>query len=135
MKADVSLPTGRTRRRGVMSRQDLVDAYVSGQVGRRAFVRGLVALGVSASAAAAYADALKPSETEAADLQDLYVPIGILQCVAGGFKRFGFKNLTQCMRAVLSRHKSAAKRVGVQSAGGSRRGKKRRGKGKGKGRK
>jgi hypothetical protein len=43
-----------------MSRHELVDAYVSGAINRRAFVRGLTALGVSAGVAASYAVALQP---------------------------------------------------------------------------
>jgi hypothetical protein len=44
-----------------MSRHELVDAYVSGAINRRAFVRGLTALGVSAGVAASYAVALQPA--------------------------------------------------------------------------
>lgn len=43
-----------------MSRYELVEAYVSGTINRRAFVRGLTALGVSAGVAASYAVALRP---------------------------------------------------------------------------
>ncbi len=41
-----------------MTREELVDAYVEGRVSRRGFIRGLVALGVTAGAAATYAGAL-----------------------------------------------------------------------------
>lgn len=41
-----------------MSREELVEAYVDGRVGRRVFMKSLVALGVSAAAAVTYADAL-----------------------------------------------------------------------------
>jgi hypothetical protein len=41
-----------------MSKQELIGAYVSGRIGRRDFVRRLTALGVSATAAAAYATSL-----------------------------------------------------------------------------
>jgi hypothetical protein len=44
-----------------MSREELVGAYVGGAVSRRVFIRGLVALGVSAGAAVAYADVLTSS--------------------------------------------------------------------------
>ena len=44
-----------------MSRHELVDAYISGTINRRAFVRGLTALGVSAGVAASYAVALQPA--------------------------------------------------------------------------
>jgi hypothetical protein len=43
-----------------MSRNELVDAYISGTINRRAFVRGLTALGVTAGVAASYAVALQP---------------------------------------------------------------------------
>lgn len=44
-----------------MSRHELVDAYISGTINRRAFVRGLTALGVAAGVAASYAVALQPA--------------------------------------------------------------------------
>lgn len=44
-----------------MSRHELVNAYITGTINRRAFVRGLTALGVSAGVAASYAVALRPS--------------------------------------------------------------------------
>jgi hypothetical protein len=50
-----------------MSRHELVDAYVSGTINRRAFVRGLTALGVSAGVAASYAVALKPAAAALGD--------------------------------------------------------------------
>lgn len=43
-----------------MSKSELIAAYVSGRIGRRDFVRSLTALGVSATAAAAYAQTLAP---------------------------------------------------------------------------
>jgi hypothetical protein len=43
-----------------MSRQELVDAYLEGSLNRRAFVRRLVASGVSVGAAAGYAQILAP---------------------------------------------------------------------------
>jgi len=48
-----------------MSRQELVDAYLGGALNRRAFVRRLVASGVSAGAAMSYAQVLAP-QAEAA---------------------------------------------------------------------
>ncbi|MCU0311946.1 MAG: hypothetical protein MUE36_13495 [Acidimicrobiales bacterium] len=65
-----------------MSREQLVEAYVGGRMGRRVFIRGLVALGVSTAAALTYADALSASTgpfTAAADdlyagADDLYPP-------------------------------------------------------------
>jgi hypothetical protein len=44
-----------------MSRYELIDAYIAGTINRRAFVRGLIALGVSAGVAASYAVALQPA--------------------------------------------------------------------------
>jgi hypothetical protein len=43
-----------------MSKHELVDAYVSGAINRRTFVRGLTALGLPAGLAASYAVALQP---------------------------------------------------------------------------
>jgi hypothetical protein len=63
-----------------MSREELVNGYAAGHVGRRVFVKGLVALGVTGAAAIAYADALAaaPAPRAAggvtADLYDLYPP-------------------------------------------------------------
>jgi hypothetical protein len=81
-----------------MSRHQLVDAYVSGQIGRRAFVRGLVALGMSASAAAAYAAALNPAEAAPID-DDFYVPPAIRRCL--GLR--GFRAKLRCIIAALLR--------------------------------
>ncbi len=44
-----------------MSKSELVEAYVTQAINRRAFVQGLTALGVSAGVAAAYAVALQPA--------------------------------------------------------------------------
>lgn len=44
-----------------MSMHELVDAYVSGAINRRTFVRSLTALGLDASLAASYAVALRPA--------------------------------------------------------------------------
>jgi hypothetical protein len=48
-----------------MSKPELIAAYVSGRIGRRVFVRSLTALGVSATAAAAYAQTLAPGVSAA----------------------------------------------------------------------
>ncbi|MBL8128184.1 MAG: hypothetical protein U0Z70_19905 [Thermomicrobiales bacterium] len=50
-----------------MSRYELVEAYVAGTINRRAFVRGLMALGVSAGVAASYAVALRPAAAAPGD--------------------------------------------------------------------
>jgi hypothetical protein len=61
-----------------LSREDLVDSYVHGRISRRLFVRGLVALGVSAGAAATYADSLSaaaaPRAASPAAATDDYYP-------------------------------------------------------------
>lgn len=44
-----------------MTKHELIDAFVGGQIGRRDFVRRLTALGVSMGAALAYAQTLAPS--------------------------------------------------------------------------
>lgn len=68
-----------------MSKNELLEAYSAGLIGRRAFVRGLVAAGASASAAAAYAVALRPA-TEASALS-YYDPCKgqSLQCYVNAF--------------------------------------------------
>lgn len=47
-----------------MSREELVSAYLNGEISRRAFVRRLVASGISVTAAAAYAQ-MNPTLAEA----------------------------------------------------------------------
>jgi hypothetical protein len=48
-----------------MTKHELIDGFIRGTIGRREFVRGLTALGVSASAATAYAYSLGPSVSAA----------------------------------------------------------------------
>ncbi len=48
-----------------MSKKELLDAYQNGWIGRRAFVRSLVGMGVSVTAATAYASLLAPSSAMA----------------------------------------------------------------------
>jgi hypothetical protein len=55
-----------------MSKQELVDAYVSGAINRRTFVRGLIALGLPASLAASYAVALQPAAAKKRKGNDFY---------------------------------------------------------------
>ena len=67
-----------------MSREELVEGYASGRVSRRVFVKGLVALGVTGTAAVAYANALGANALGAtpvpragsvhADVYDVYPP-------------------------------------------------------------
>ena len=49
-----------------MSEEELVGAYVDGTIGRRAFIRRLVAGGLTLAAALTYADALGSPSAEAA---------------------------------------------------------------------
>jgi hypothetical protein len=55
-----------------MSKRELVEAYVAGAINRRTFVRGLTALGLSASLAAAYAVALQPATARKRKSNDFY---------------------------------------------------------------
>ena len=50
-----------------MSKYELIDAYIARTINRRAFVRGLTALGVSAGVAASYAVALQPAAAAPGD--------------------------------------------------------------------
>ena len=63
-----------------MSREELVEGYASGRVSRRVFVKGLVALGVTGTAAVAYANALGATPAPRAgsvhaDVYDVYPPV------------------------------------------------------------
>ncbi len=49
-----------------MSRDQLIDGYLAGEISRRTFVRRLVSLGVSLGAALAYVDLLRPDSAKAA---------------------------------------------------------------------
>lgn len=61
-----------------MSQGELVTAYASGRLSRRSFISGLTALGVSASAATAYATVLHPAQSAVAQqhtvCDELYPP-------------------------------------------------------------
>ena len=48
-----------------MSKRDLVDQYVGGQMDRREFIKRMVRLGVSVVAAGTFAQALAPNEAKA----------------------------------------------------------------------
>jgi hypothetical protein len=52
-----------------MSRIELLEAFMNGRIGRRAFVRGLVGLGVSMAFAVACSDALSPRTTPGVGLK------------------------------------------------------------------
>lgn len=55
-----------------MSRHELFDAYIAREINRRAFIQGLMALGVTAGVAASYAVALQPVAAADGDLQAMY---------------------------------------------------------------
>ncbi len=59
-----------------MSRSELTDAYVSGRISRRSFVRGMVALGASVPVAMALADKVSASQSLSEVYPDPYpVPL------------------------------------------------------------
>lgn len=53
-----------------MSREDLVEAYLQGQITRRIFVRRLVAAGVAITAATSYARMMNPAAARGANGSD-----------------------------------------------------------------
>jgi len=85
-----------------MSRSEMISEFLSGNLSRRDFVRGLVGTGVAVGAAAAHAAALDPGLRAAAQdgLDDYYNLTSKEQCKNGGYKDFGFKNQGQCIRFV-----------------------------------
>lgn len=48
---------------GDVSRNQLIDSYQSGRIGRRAFIKGMVGLGMSATLATALADKVRAAST------------------------------------------------------------------------
>jgi hypothetical protein len=79
----------------------MIDAFVSGKMNRRDFIRGLVASGVALSAAATHAAALKPAAHPKQAGMDYYnAPTSKEQCMNGGYLNFGFKNQGQCIKFV-----------------------------------
>jgi len=80
-----------------MSATQLLEAYQTGRIGRRAFVRGLVALGFSVGTAAAHAAVLTPAASaqalatgEARASEELYETFSEEACLA----RCNASNLT-----------------------------------------
>lgn len=61
-----------------MSQEQLVEAYIEGRIGRRTFIRRLVAAGVSLSAAVAYTHLLQPAPARAAHTPNLYESPAVL---------------------------------------------------------
>lgn len=55
-----------------MSQEELVQAYLQGNVSRRTFIRRLVAMGITLSAAVAYTHALRPALARADHIPDHY---------------------------------------------------------------
>ena len=60
-----------------MSKRELVDAYVAGNLSRRSFIRGLVKVGVSAAAAVTYANVV----ASAAHAEHKDIPRGLLNAL------------------------------------------------------
>ncbi len=56
-----------------MSRAELVQSYRDGQLSRRVFIRGMIATGVSAASALAYAGILESTPAGAAPIADFYL--------------------------------------------------------------
>ena len=97
-----------------MSTHELVNSYVSGAINRRTFVRGLTALGFTASLAAAYAVALQPAAAKKGTRNDFYDdfygrPDAKNDCKNGGFAKFGFKNQGRCIASVNRRKNKKGK--------------------------
>ena len=67
-------------------RNELVRSYLDGAIGRRLFVRRLLAAGVTAAAAVSYADVLAPRTARAKSLRDRGPGIGTL--LPNGFYNF-----------------------------------------------
>lgn len=69
-----------------MSKHELIDAYISQRISRRAFIQGLTALGVSSGIAASYAVALEPVSAagSACDLYDFYSDFYQTNCIDSG---------------------------------------------------
>ena len=62
-----------------MSRQELVEGYARGDITRRTFVRRLVALGVSVSAALSYAELVRPATAEARPGEEPFYENGVYE--------------------------------------------------------
>lgn len=62
-----------------MSRLELVEGYARGDITRRTFVRRLVALGVSLSAALTYAELVRPAAAEARPGEEPYYENGVYE--------------------------------------------------------
>src|SRR5690348_8093370 len=55
------LKKGAGKERGVMTKHELIDAYIRGRVDRRDFINRLTGMGISAAAAVAYATSFAPA--------------------------------------------------------------------------
>lgn len=58
-----------------MTRSELIAAYQKGRIDRRALVKGMVALGMSATVATAMADKLRAANLQTDPVDDLYDPV------------------------------------------------------------
>jgi hypothetical protein len=75
-----------------MSRQELVSAFLEGQISRRTLIRRLIAGGVSAGAAISYAQLLAPERAAAVtgDTQYPLVDLAIVSQSLGGIRSAGY---------------------------------------------
>ncbi len=98
-----------------MSKRDLIDAYVRGDVDRRSFIRKLSAMGVSATAAAAYAGSFG-REAAAAPARNSAGFISRLQGGQDTDEDYGIavaiQNILQALQRFIARMESIIERLG-----------------------
>jgi hypothetical protein len=76
-----------------VSKLELLEAYVAGTIGRRAFIQGLVDLGMGVTTAASYAVALQPMAADAKT--DLFYLTVREQCK--NYIHWGFATREECL--------------------------------------
>ena len=79
--------TGWEEKGAGVARNDLIEAYQNGRISRRAFVRGMMALGVSASVAVKLADGVRAApgaQTKGAHRDDAYEDVYALPSTGTG---------------------------------------------------
>jgi hypothetical protein len=76
-----------------VSKLELLEAFVAGTIGRRAFIQGLVDLGMGVTTAAAYAVALQPMTADAKT--DLFYLTVKEQCK--NHRNWGFATRERCL--------------------------------------
>ena len=98
-----------------MTKRDLIDAYVRGDVDRRGFIRKLTAMGVTATAAAAYAGSFG-GEAAAATARNSAGFISRLQGAQDADEDYGIavaiQNILQALQRFLARMESIIDRLG-----------------------